>query len=137
MFANAYIPSSLCSCIRLLTDSCGTALETNDELLLVMLFFGFLLFRGSFASFTLPGASAGLDSPNRLFEACHDDPPVRDEFSSLSAELSVPLEGNEDLKLGALERRRKNVGRRGARTARLSFVPAVGGADFVSRTLMI
>ena len=47
IFAKQNRPSGLRSCNLLLTASWGITRETNDELLLMILFFGFLLFRPS------------------------------------------------------------------------------------------
>lgn len=67
MFANAKRPSGFRSRSLFVDDSCVMTRETNEELLLTMLFFGFRLFG---PSFTGRAASAGLPSPNAGAATC-------------------------------------------------------------------
>ena len=60
MFAKAKRPSGLRSCKRFAMASCGITLDTYDELLLIMLFFGFFLFK---ASFPVIGAKRVFSAP--------------------------------------------------------------------------
>lgn len=64
MFAKAKMPSGLRSVKRRWRASCGITLETKEELLFTMLFFGFRFLDESLLSlpFTI-GASAGFPSP--------------------------------------------------------------------------
>ena len=61
IFANTKMPSGLCSCKRLFSESCGMTLDINCELLLTRFVFGFFLFTPSFPA---TGAKRILSSPN-------------------------------------------------------------------------
>ena len=63
IFAKANTPFGSRSLNRLADVSWVMTRETNEELLLIMLFLGFLLFNASFAA-TGGAASAGFPSPN-------------------------------------------------------------------------
>lgn len=64
ILANANTPFGSRSLRRLADVSWVITRETNDELLLMILFFGFRLLRASFAGGAGGGASAGFPSPN-------------------------------------------------------------------------
>lgn len=63
-FANAMSPSAPLSWSRFCKASWGITLETNDELLLMILFLGFRRFKGSLDSLPLDMIRAGFPSPN-------------------------------------------------------------------------
>lgn len=63
MFANAKMPSGLCSVSRRWSASCGITLETKEELLLSILFLGFRRLDGSLLSLPLMETREGLPSP--------------------------------------------------------------------------
>src|SRR5690242_20165712 len=58
------MPLTLCSCSRLVNASCGMTLETNEELLLTILFFGLFLLLGSLETLPFTTSSAALSAPN-------------------------------------------------------------------------
>jgi hypothetical protein len=64
MFEKAKVPEGLRSWRRFWRASWGMTLETNEELLLTMLFLGLRLFDGSLESLLGIGAKAGLSPPN-------------------------------------------------------------------------
>lgn len=63
MFEKAKVPCGLRSCRRFCRASWGMTLDTNEELLLTMLFLGLRLLDGSLESLFGTGARAGLLSP--------------------------------------------------------------------------
>lgn len=137
MFANAKTPSGLCSVSRFWRPSCGITLDTNDELLLTMLFFGFRLLDGSLLSLPTMGAIAGLPSP----KVCADVavPLLRraEPFSLWTS--SCILGGTADFVLAAVAIRNRvcGGGLRGAKVVSDSLVPAVGGPIVVASGLTL
>lgn len=141
-FANAKIPSFGRSCSLLTSVSVPIVLEINDELLLVMLLFGFRFFDASLGGG--PGASRALPSPN----AGLLDPSVAVvggaslvDVPRPSSLLSAPSSWEKRLSLGcsailsaapardrfAAEPWKKRGDCRVSRLARESLQPAVAG----------
>ena len=137
-FANAKIPSAECSANRFTIDSCGITLETKDELLFTMLFFGFG--RSSFfLPFTATGKSAGLPSPNvALDPASVVEPyPLTEEPASLFVSSCMLWKFDLVLCVVVVRNRLWDCGGFfGAKTTVESFVPAVGGPMVVANGLL-
>lgn len=145
-FANAKIPSLGRSCSFLTRVSVPIVLEINEELLLVMLFFGFRFFPASFADTTgvrsaLPSPNAGLLDPRvavvggaSLVDVPRPSSLLRAP-SSLEKRFSMGCSGM----LSPRERFAAEVPwmKRGvcrtSRLARESLVPAVAGCGVVAR----
>jgi len=119
-------------------------LETKEELLLTMLFFGFRLFAASLASFAGMGARAGLPSPNVGSPLGKEVDPaslLKTEPESLTGLLGISsliLCGTpERVLLKVLMRKRLDDGGcTDAMAINVHFAPAVGGTLVVARGLL-
>lgn len=142
IFANAKTPSGLRSVSRRCIPSCGITRDTNEELLLTILFLGFRFLDGSLESLVLITASAGFPSPN-VGENDAKDVVVplllRAEPLSLWMASSCMLACKaERVLLVVVTRNRFCAGDlRGAKVVNDNLVPAVGGPMVVASGLLL
>lgn len=145
MLMNANCPSRERSARRFWRASWGITLETKEELLLTMLFFGFRFFAASLASFGATGARAGLPSPNVGSPVGKEVEPASllktepDSLTGLLGISSLILCGTpENVLLKVVVRKRLDDGGCiAAMAVNVHFEPAVGGSLVVARGLLL